>query len=143
MLTGGLAVCRKSGLAALAGTSNFGSITSAMTNDERMKLAYDVYVDRLMGFLAAYLSKLFGSLPVAEIDGLVFSGGIGEKSDILRSDVAKRLAWMGSQLDEAANKGVSGKEVVTDIGDGKLKLWVVQTDEELVCAQMCQKAHKL
>lgn len=114
-----------------------------MSDDDRLKLAYDVYVDRLMAFLAAYLNKLFGSLPVGEIDGLVFSGGIGEKSDVLRADVARRLEWMGTELDEAANKGVSGDKVVTQIGGGKLKLWVVQTDEELVCAQMCQAAHGL
>lgn len=110
-------------------------------------LAYAVYVDRLMHYLTSYLSKLFSTLPAGEVDGLVFSGGIGEKSDYIRADVAKRLEWIGAEIDPKRNQaaGKGGKdggeeEVVTCVGDqGKIKLWVVQTDEELVCAKMAME----
>ncbi len=140
---------RKSGLQALAGTSNFGIVTQRMTNPsscskeehESSSLAYAVYVDRLMGYLMNYLSKLFSS--GVEVDGLVFSGGIGEKSDHLRADVAKRLGWLGVKVDEGRNRKASaGMETVTKISEegSKLPMWVVLTDEEKVCAEMCRDA---
>lgn len=105
-------------------------------------LAYELYVDRLMFYLTGYLSKLLGSLDASEVDGIVFSGGIGEKSDYLRADVAKRLAWMGISLDKASNEKASkGEEVVSAIHTegSKVGLFVVQTDEEEVCARMTRE----
>lgn len=105
-------------------------------------LAYELYVDRLMFYLTGYLSKLLGSLDASKVDGIVFSGGIGEKSDYLRADVAKRLAWMGISLDKASNEKASkGEEVVSAIHTerSKVGLFVVQTDEEEVCARMTRE----
>lgn len=128
---------------------------------EASKLAYEIYVDRLMFYVTGYLSKLLGSLPAGEVDGLVFSGGewpnlsssaiklryiaragIGEKSHYLRADVAKRLAWIGTTLNSSANKSASsGAEVVSKISgsDSKIGLYVVQTDEEEVVARMTRE----
>jgi acetate kinase len=109
---------------------------------ESSKLAYSIYVDRLMFFITGYLSKLYGSLEASEVDGIVFSGGIGEKSDFLRADVAKRLSWVGVKVQDDANKKASaGEQVVAKISadDSKLGLYVVQTDEEEVCARMTRE----
>ena len=141
---------RKSGLQAVAGTANFGTITTRMTDKSSCSeeehsastLAYDLYVDRLMFYLTGYLSKLLGSLDSSEVDGIVFSGGIGEKSDYLRADVARRLGWMGVSVDKARNEQASkGEEVVSAIhAEGsKVGLYVVQTDEEEVCARMTRE----
>lgn len=134
----------------MAGTANFGTITTRMmdkqscSEDEHASstLAYELYVDRLMFYLTGYLSKLLGSLDASKVDGIVFSGGIGEKSDYLRADVAKRLAWMGISLDKASNEKASkGEEVVSAIHTerSKVGLFVVQTDEEEVCARMTRE----
>ena len=142
---------RKSGLQALSGTANFGTITTRMNDasscskeeHERSTLAYNVYVDRLMFYLTGYLSKLLGSLDIEEVDGIVFSGGIGEKSDYLRRDVANRLKWTGIFIDDAANTDASkGADVVSAVhsSDSKIGLYVVQTDEEEVCARMTREA---
>jgi acetate kinase len=117
---------------------------SSCTDEEHESstLAYKVYVDRLMFFITGYLSKLLGSLDVNEIDGIVFSGGIGEKSDHLRRDVADRLKWTGIEVDDSANtKASKGADTVTAIhSDGsKIGLYVVQTDEEEVCARMTRE----
>ncbi len=114
----------------------------------RSSLAYEVYVDRLMGFLVAYLAKLFSTLPggIGALDGLVFSGGIGEKSDHLRGDVVGRLGWLGAQIDDARNKAASeGDEEVAEISKegSKLRAWTVQTDEEGVCYRLCREHMKV
>jgi acetate kinase len=142
--------CRKSGLTALAGTNDFGSITSKMLDpsscskeDARAStLAYKVYTDRLLCYLTFYLSKLFETEGIDGVDGLVFSGGIGEKSVFLRKDVSQRLGWIGLKVDDKLNEQASvGKEVAFKISDStsKLPIWVVQTDEEEVCAKMVQE----
>jgi acetate kinase len=97
-----------------------------------------------MGFITHYLSKLLAS--GERVDGLVFSGGIGEKSDYLRADVAKRLGWVGLKVDDVRNGTASkGKETVSMISaDGsKVPMWVVLTDEEGVCAEMCKDKYGL
>ncbi|WVQ85013.1 acetate kinase [Cryptococcus sp. DSM 104549] len=137
---------KQSGLQALAGTTNFGHIiqnldasSCSKEDHEKASLAYAVYLDRLLNFIAQYLFKLLSSLPLSSIDGLVFSGGIGEKGSKLREDVLARLAWLGAEVDEKKNGGKS-KEVVTEITKegSKLKGWVVLTDEEGYMAKMAK-----
>ena len=134
----------------MAGTANFGTITTRMTDKSSCSdedhasstLAYELYVDRLMFYLTGYLSKLLGSLDASAVDGIVFSGGIGEKSDHLRADVARRLGWIGVAVDDGKNTQASkGQEVVSEIhAEGsKVGLYVVQTDEEEVCARMTRE----
>ncbi|KAJ9101045.1 hypothetical protein QFC21_003263 [Naganishia friedmannii] len=141
---------KKSGLTALAGTNDFNSITTKMLNPssydaedaKASTLAYKVYTDRLLCYLTFYLGKLFETEGIDGIDGLVFSGGIGEKSVFLRQDVSKRLGWMGFQVDDKLNEQASaGKEVAVKINAeaSKIPIWVVQTDEEEVCAKMVQE----
>ncbi|WOO76818.1 putative acetate kinase [Vanrija pseudolonga] len=136
---------KKSGLTALAGTPNFATITTRANDPTsaehaRAKLAYDVFVDRLMGFVSQYLAKLLATLPIAEIDGLVFSGGIGENAAGLRADVLQRLGWLGTAVDAAKND-VRSDDVVREITvpGSKLRGWVILTDEEGYCAQAARE----
>jgi acetate kinase len=138
---------RKSGLQAMAGTTNFGLITSRISDpkscsDEEhnsAKLAYEVYLDRLLSYISQYLFKLYSSNEGAPIDGIVFSGGIGEKSVELRKEVLKRLKWLGAEVDDKANQGPEG--VVTEITKegSKLRGFVVETDEEGWCARLARE----
>jgi acetate kinase len=63
------------------------------------------------------------------VDGLVFTGGIGEHDAVLRSDVCARLSWLGLTFDEDANQ-VNGP-VISAAGSA-IKVRVVPTDEEAV-----------
>ncbi|WVR09779.1 acetate kinase [Kwoniella sp. DSM 27419] len=129
---------KNSGLAALAGTTNFGTIISRLdpatcTKEEhdRTVLAYNVYLDRLMNYISQYLFKLLSALPADKIDGIVFSGGIGEKGSKLRSDVLKKLSFLGAEVDEKRNNGKHNGQVTEITLDGsKMRGWVVETDEE-------------
>lgn len=103
-----------------------------------MKLAYAVYLDRLLSFVSQYLFKLLSTTPLESIDGIVFSGGIGEKGSHLRADVLHKFAWLGSEVDAKANAQSEGtvREITTK--GSKLRGWVVETDEEGQMAKLAR-----
>ena len=71
---------KKSGWNAIAGTTDFGVITSkAEQGDKACQLAFDLFVDKILNFVGGYYVKMGGKL-----DALVFAGGIGEKGSQLR-----------------------------------------------------------
>lgn len=127
---------KKSGWQALTGTTDFGTISSkAEEGDEKCKLAFDILVDRLLGFVGDYYVKLGG-----RVDALVFAGGIGEKGVQLRKAVADGVRCLGFDLDESAN-GKPGDGIAVDIGakESKHRILVVQTDEQAEMARQCAK----
>jgi acetate kinase len=127
---------KKSGWQVLTGTTDFGTISQkAEEGDKDCKLAFDLLVDRLLGFVGNYYVKLGG-----KVDALVFAGGIGEKGAGLRKAVAKGVKCLGFELDEA-NNGKPGEDVVVEIGseDSRHRVLVVQTDEQTEMARQCAK----
>lgn len=124
---------KEAGWKALTGTTNFGAIVAASDSDPKMRLAFDLFVDRICGFIGSYYVSLHG-----RVDALVFAGGIGEKSDRLRSAVVDNLACLGFGIDETAN-GRKLSNVVEDISvtDVKHKVLVCSTDEQFEMARIC------
>ena len=100
---------------------------------EGARLALDVFVYRLAGTVARMAAALGG------LDGLVFTGGIGENSALVRAQTLERLGFLGFDLDEAANaaavRGRSGP--VTRAGT--LPALVVNTNEELMIARQTRE----
>lgn len=94
------------------------------------QLALSVFAYRLAKYVAAMAVASGG------LDALVFTGGIGENSDFLRAQVAAHLAFLGVQMDEAANqKARFGQSGVISPADSRVLLMVVPTNEELMIAQ--------
>ena len=94
------------------------------------KLALDVFIYRL--------AKYIGSMAVAAggLDVLVFTGGIGENSDIIREKVLNYCAFLGFSVDKDANTAARfGKAGVITAADSKVKAVVIPTNEELMIAQ--------
>ncbi|KAG8878999.1 hypothetical protein FRB98_005881 [Tulasnella sp. 332] len=140
---------KEGGLQAIAGTSNFGTIAATMRSSspdpkshltpETAKLTYEVFLDRLLNFVGAYLLKLKG-----DTDAIVFSGGIGEKSADIRRDLAEHID--GVEIDEEVNaKGVDerkgdvveiSKNKVVGGGRKSVRIFVCFTDEEIQTAMM-------
>src|SRR6185295_12757275 len=67
------------------------------SSDPRAKLALDCFVYRIALF-AGMLAAAMGG-----IDGFVFTAGVGENATAVREQVVRRLAWLGFELDVAAN----------------------------------------
>lgn len=93
-----------------------------------------------MNYVSQYLFKLYSQDQSGRgIDGLVFSGGIGEKSVELRRDVLERLKWLGAEVDDKANKAEEGVVREITVGGSKLRSFVVETDEEGWCARLARE----
>ena len=78
---------------------------------------------REIGSMAAALGGL---------DGLVFTAGIGENAPEIRAGVVRGCAWLGLDLDEAANE--RGGPEITRAGS-RASAWVVPTDENRMIAR--------
>jgi acetate kinase len=93
----------------------------------RAKLAFDVFCYRLKKYIGAYVGVMGG------IEVLVFTGGIGEHSAEVRESTCSDLDFMGIKIDPAKNRQNSNSERV--IHSGKVKIYVIPTNEELVIAE--------
>lgn len=84
------------------------------------------------------LAKYVASMAVAAggLDALVFTGGIGENSDIIREKVLNYCAFLGFSVDKEANTAARfGKAGVITAAGSKVKAVVIPTNEELMIAQ--------
>ena len=114
----------QSGLLGVSGISS-DMRTLLESCDPRAQEAIELFVYRAgreIGSLAAALGGL---------DALVFTGGIGEHSDLIRAQVCRQAAWLGLELDEAANAATATR---ISMLDSKISAWIVPTDENLMIA---------
>ncbi len=88
------------GLVALAGTPDLAAvITRSQARDPVAARAFAVYLHRLRSAVGAMAATMGG------LDALVFTGGAGEASPVLRAAVCERLGFLGLQVDPARNAG--------------------------------------
>jgi len=120
-----------SGLEGLAGMGNdMRAVTvAAAGGDERARLALDVFVYRLAKAVAGLVVAL------ERLDALVFTGGIGENSALVRSLVLARLGFLGLVEDAEANAGHGRRTGGRISVAGRVLALVVPTDEELLIAR--------
>ena len=133
---------KKSGLLGISKkTYDFTELTEF--SDESSKLALKMFVYRIVKFIGQYAAVLNG------IDALVFTGGIGENSDLLRKEVCDSLTYLGLKLDGEKNAAaakyfqshnpfgrININDSVKPISDdvSSVKVFAVHTDEELQMA---------
>lgn len=102
--------------------------SAAAAGDADCQLALDVLVEEIRRHLGGAM------VAMGRVDAVVFTGGIGEKSRIIRAAVCGDLDEFGIVMDPAANDRVSG-ESSFHRSDSRTQLWVVPTNEELVVAR--------
>ena len=120
-----------SGLEGLSGLSNdMRTVVAAATDGhERARLALNVFVHRLSKAIAGLVVGL------ERLDALVFTGGIGENSAVVRGLVLDRLGFLGLAEDVEAN-AEHGRHTGGRISRAGASLaLVVPTDEELLIAR--------
>jgi acetate kinase len=120
---------KESGLLGLSGISS-DMRTLLESRAPEAKLAIDVFVYRItreVGSLAAALGGL---------DAIVFTGGIGENAAAIRARVCRNLAWLGVELDEAAND--AGAQCIST-EESRVAVWTIPTSEELMIARHTQR----
>ena len=105
------------------------------------KIAFEVYVNRLVGIIGEYIAKLGG------IDILCFTDDLGFNMWQLRDVVCERLKFIGISIDKTKNQETSkgkGQLATSDIAElqsneSKVKVYVVKNDEEIVIAREAKK----
>ncbi|MDD3095980.1 MAG: acetate kinase, partial [Candidatus Marinimicrobia bacterium] len=97
--------------------------------DDRARLALDMYNYRIKKYIGAYAAVL------GRVDGIIFTGGVGENADLARGPVCRDMEYMDLKLDEKKNREtVRGKEGFIHAKDSKVMIAVIPTNEELVIA---------
>jgi acetate kinase len=114
----------RSGLLGVSGTS---ADTRALLADDRPEAAeaVELFTLRIAGEVGRMCATLDG------IDSLVFTAGIGEHQPEIRARVAKRLAWLGAEIDPQAN---AENAFVISRPASRIGVYVLPTNEEQVIA---------
>jgi acetate kinase len=115
----------QSGLLGVSGISS-DMRTLLASNNPRAKLAVDLYCYRIRRELGSLAAALGG------LDAIVFTGGIGENSAAIRERVCRDAAWLGVELDPAAN--AAGGPRISMTG-ARVSAWTIPTNEELMIAR--------
>ncbi|WP_439405549.1 acetate/propionate family kinase [Bradyrhizobium sp. DASA03076] len=102
--------------------------TLLASSEASAREAVDLFVFRAAQEIAVMANTLGG------LDGLVFTGGIGEHAKEIRSAIGERLAWLGLRIDAAADE--KGRERI-NAEDSAVDLFVIPTNEELTIARHC------
>ena len=115
----------RAGLLGVSGVSG-DMRTLLASNDPHAREAVTLFVARLAREAGGLVSALGG------LDGIVFTGGIGEHAAPIRAEACARLAWLGLRFDAAANTRGAGR---ISAPDSDVEAWVIPTDEELMVAR--------
>ena len=118
----------QSGLLGVSGVSSDMRVLLEST-DPQAQLAVDLFVYRITRELGSLAAALGG------LDAIVFTAGIGEHAAQIRERVCRQAAWLGVELDEAANKK-HGPRISS--ATSRTSAWVIPTNEELMIARHTQ-----
>ncbi len=121
---------KQSGLLGISGVSSDSRDIENGINEgnERCRLAQDMYVKRIVEYIAKYYVLLEGC------DAIVFTAGVGENSISTRKQILDKLKVLGIKVDEEANN-VRGVETKITTDDSKIPAFIIPTNEELMIAK--------
>ncbi len=124
------ALNKKSGLLGISGVSSDSrDIEDGIkSGNDRCKLAQEMYVNKIVKYIAEYYVELGGA------DAIVFTAGVGENSITTRKQIIDKLACLGIKLDEQRNN-VRAEVALISTDDSSVKVYVIPTDEEVMIAR--------
>jgi acetate kinase len=126
---------KKSGLAGLSGVGNDmrDIVEKSSEGNDDCRLALQVFTHRLRKYIGAYTAVMGG------VDAIVFTGGIGENSAVVRHRSTQRLDYLGAVINEDKNIDVNlSKEAPVQgfaMNHSRVKLLAVKTNEQFAIAQ--------
>jgi len=97
--------------------------------DRRAKLAVDIFCGRIRKYIGAYLAEMGGA------NAVVFTGGIGENSPLIRQRVFEGLGFLGLDIDDSLNRTMTGGKEGEIGKKGSMRIMVIPTNEELLIAR--------
>jgi acetate kinase len=126
---------KKSGVLGLSGISNdMRDIEKAASEgNKKAKLALDAFSYRIRKYIGAYSTVL------VKVDILVFTGGIGQNSVLMRELICKNLENIGIILDKEKNRLVGSHIGIISVDHSPITIMVIPTNEEKGMADDCYK----
>ena len=118
-------IYNQSGLLGVSGISS-DMRTLLESENPQAKLAVDFFLYRICRELGSLAAALGG------LEAIVFTGGIGENATVIRSRACRDAAWLGVDIDEAANTAGQG---CISTSSSRVAVWVIPTNEELMIAR--------
>jgi acetate kinase len=126
-------LANRSGLLGLSGYNDLRDLEEdARQGGSVSQQALDVFVAAVRHYLGAYLLLLNGA------DAMVFTGGIGENSSMIRSAVCAELDWFGIKLDPIRNHEAKGEVPIHSV-TSRVQIWIMPTNEELIVARQTKQ----
>ncbi|MCL4105688.1 UNVERIFIED_CONTAM: hypothetical protein GTU68_023755 [Idotea baltica] len=129
------ALNRKSGLLGISGvSSDFRELHNAIqSGDHRAELALQIFADSVRGAIASYATQMGG------LDGLIFTGGIGEHSADARERICDGLEIIGCELDSKSIPTNGEVDRRISSRSSSVEIWIIQAREELSIARRIQR----
>ena len=124
---------KRSGLLGICGNSDMRDLHKN-EKDPQIKLAMNMFVDRIVHYIGAYVAELGG------VDGIVFTAGIGENAFYIRKKILEQFDYLGVKLDLKKN---AKNEFIITTRYSKIEAFVIGTNEELQIATEVKKLLKL
>ena len=117
---------KKSGVLGISGvSSDFRDLDeAAKAGNKRADLALRVFSHSVVKYIGSFIAVMNG------VDAIVFTAGIGENDDIIRSRIIEHFDYLDTTLDQKANKK-HGEERIISTPESKLKVICNPTHEEL------------
>ena len=122
---------KKCGMLGISGkSSDMRDLTeAAKAGDERAKLAIEMVAYRVKKYVGSYIAVLGG------VDAIVFTGGIGEHSSLVRRLVMEGMEYCGAEFDDEKNVAYGSGIGYLNKESSKVKIIVLPTNEELSIAR--------
>ena len=120
---------KESGLLGISGYSDFRDITKGIQeNNEQCILAYNMYIKRIVDYIAKYYVLLDGA------DAIIFTAGVLENTPKARLDIMNKLSCLGV-VPDSINNEVTSKFMKISSASSSVDCFVIPTDEELMIAE--------
>ena len=127
---------RRAGLLGISGGTSSDMrqlLAHRAAGDQAARLAVEVYLHRLRAKIAAMMAATAGT------DALVFTGGVGEGSAVIRAEVCDGLEWLGVTVDHDANDAVKVVDAEISTDGAPVRTVVIHAREELQIAHECRQ----
>lgn len=119
---------KQCGLLGISGVSADTRELQTQLSNARVNLSIDMFCYRVRKYIGAYLAAL------GRADAVIFGGGIGENTPVVRERICADMTWCGIEIDPERNDETIDREGPITTSESPLPVWVIPTEEGLMMA---------
>lgn len=123
---------KESGVKSICGSSDFRDIDANVQPGNDYEFAREIFVQKIVNYIAVFKNML-----QEQVDGIVFTGGIGENDKVVRELICSKIKGLDLNLDKNNTRIGDYEKISQPLS--RHKIFVVRTDEELKIAQDTKK----